>query len=83
MNKSLITEKTFKKVYLLGSIEFLACFIIVFCFLPAEFCVRTSGHYGMFCDLLFSRVQKEWGQLVRPPALLDVHHKKYNFSCKN
>ncbi len=40
MNKILITEKALNKLYLLGSIEFLAtlkCFIIVFCFLPAEF----------------------------------------------
>jgi hypothetical protein len=40
MNAILITEKALNKLYLLGSIEFLAtlkCFIIVFCFLPAEF----------------------------------------------
>jgi hypothetical protein len=40
MNKILITEKALNKLYLLGPIEFLAilkCFIIVFCFLPAEF----------------------------------------------
>ncbi len=56
-----MTEKALIKLYLLGSTEFLAtlkCFIIVFCFLPAEFWqkyaevseltghVRTSGFYG-------------------------------------
>ncbi len=88
MNKILVSGNALTKLYLLGSIEFLAtlkCLIIICFFLPAEFwqkCAevseltghgRTSGNYGT--TRLFSFCFVSGGQLQG-----DRHQREYRHS---